>query len=128
MVRRRTVLRLMALSGAAVAAPPWTRALSGFAAPRGVRQTAAASGASLYGRWVRRTGLPAFVYSANQLTLPEAEWDPILAPRTRRHWLMVGNRAIRLQAANDGTAALFDERDGLRWLTAADPTGTGISL
>ena len=23
--------------------------------------------------------------------------------RTRRHWLMVGNRAIRLQAANDGT-------------------------
>ena len=41
---------------------------------------------------------------------------------------MVGNRAIRLQAANDGTVALFDERYGLRWLVAPDPAGTGVSI
>lgn len=85
-------------------------------------------GASPYGRWVRRGGVPAFVYSADQEALAAAEWDPILAPRTRRHWVMVGNRAIRMQVANDGTVGVFDEGDGLRWLTAPDPVGTGISL
>jgi hypothetical protein len=85
-------------------------------------------GASLYGRWVVRAGAPAFVYDADHETLPQAEWDPIGGPRSRRHWLMVGNRAVRLQAANDGTVALFDEGDGLRWLVAADPVGTGVSV
>ncbi|HSP97744.1 MAG TPA: hypothetical protein VL049_10930 [Candidatus Dormibacteraeota bacterium] len=83
---------------------------------------------SPYGRWVRRGGLPAFVYAADQEALAEAEWDPILAPRTRRHWVMVGNRSIRMQVANDGTVGVFDEGDGLRWLTAPDPSGTGISV
>src|SRR5262249_3147463 len=85
-------------------------------------------GTSPYGHWVTRVGLPAFVYDGDQDTLPEAEWDPTIGPHTRRHWVMLGNQAIRLQAANDGTVAVFDEGDGLRWLTAADPWGTGVSI
>ena len=84
--------------------------------------------ASLYGRWVRRARMPAFLYDADQDGLAAAEWDPIIAPRTRRNWLMVGNRAIRLQGANDGTVAVFDETYGLRWLVAPDPAGSGISI
>ena len=83
---------------------------------------------SLYGEWSERDGIPFFEYDADQDALPEAEWDPIQGPRTRRHWVLVGNRSIQLQAANDGRVALFDERFGLRWITAPDPAGTGISI
>jgi hypothetical protein len=83
---------------------------------------------SLYGRWIVRDELPAFVYDLEQDGEPLAEWNPFLSPPTRRNWLMVGNRAIRLQAANDGTVALFDEGDGLRWLVAPEPNGTGVSI
>jgi hypothetical protein len=116
----------MALAGPAVATSSWAARLSRLAgaAARDVPDPHA----SLYGRWVMRAGLPAFVYDADQEALAAAEWDPIIAPRTRRHWVMVGNRAIRLQAANDGTVALFDESYGLRWLVAADPVGTGVSI
>ena len=83
---------------------------------------------SLYGEWVTRAGLPAFEYRADQDALDEAEWDPIQAPPTRRHWVMVGNRGIQMQVANDATVALFDERHVARWLTAPDPQGTGVSI
>jgi hypothetical protein len=83
---------------------------------------------SLYGRWIRRDGLPAFVYDLDQDAEPAAEWNPFLSPPTRRNWLMVGNGTIRLQGANDGTVALFDEGDGLRWLVAPEPKGTGVSI
>ncbi|WP_394836085.1 hypothetical protein LVJ94_04160 [Pendulispora rubella] len=83
---------------------------------------------SPYGRWVSRFGLPAFAYDADQDAMPGAEWDPIVGPRTRRHWLMVGNRGIRLWAANDGTVGLFDEGYGLRWLLAPEPEGSGVSI
>ncbi len=83
---------------------------------------------SLYGFWQSRDALPAFVYQADQDALPEAEWDPLAGPPTRRNWVMLGNRSVQLQAANDGTVALFDESHGLRWWTAPDPTGTGISI
>ena len=43
------------------------------------------------------------------------------------HWSMIGNRAISLWHASDGTAALWDESDALRWLTAPDPEGTGTT-
>src|SRR5215470_6545603 len=123
-MRRRTFLRLVALSGAALAHGPGSAAV---AAERG-RARGAAVNVGLYGHWVARTGVPAFVYDADQDALPAAEWDPILSPRTRRHWLMIGNRAIRLQGANDGTVAVFDERYGLRWLVAPEPSGSGVSL
>ena len=83
---------------------------------------------SLYGEWSTRGGLPVFVYRADHDVLPEAEWDPIQALPTRRHWVMVGNRSIQMQVANDGRVALFDERYSQRWLTAPDPAGTGVSL
>ncbi len=82
---------------------------------------------SSYGFWSVEDGLPVFVYDADHATLPQAEWDPIIKPLTRRHWHMFGNRALQVQADNDGTVALFDESNGLRWLTASDPRGTGIS-
>ncbi len=118
-MRRRTFLELMVLGG--TMATTIGRVTSADAAR-------VESRASRFGRWVRRHGLPAFAYDADQDTLPEAEWNPIVEPRTRRHWTMLGNRAIQLQAANDGTVALFDERAGLRWLVAADPAGTGVSI
>lgn len=83
---------------------------------------------SLYGEWSERDGLPFFEYGADQEALVEAEWDPIQGPKTRRHWVLLGNRAIQIQAANDGRVALFDERFGQRWITAPDPAGTGISI
>jgi len=83
---------------------------------------------SLYGEWSTREGVPVFVYRADQDALDEAEWDPIQAPPTRRHWLAVGNRSLAMQVANDGTVALLDERYGQRWLTAPDPEGTGVSI
>jgi hypothetical protein len=113
----------MLLGGVAAATPAWPMAVARRRASRRKDR-----GMSPYGRWETRGGLPAFAYDADQEALPEAEWDPTVGPRTRRHWLMVGNEAIRLQAANDGTVALFDEGDGLRWLTAPDPAGTGVSI
>ncbi|MEO8602628.1 MAG: hypothetical protein ABI629_08635, partial [bacterium] len=121
-MRRREFIRLAGLSGAGLVLARGGAAA--FVSPR----RAALMGASRYGRWVTRGGLPAFLYSADQDTSPDAEWDPILAPKTRRHWVMVGNAAMRLQIANDGTVAVFDEGDGLRWLTGPDPVGTGVSL
>lgn len=122
-MRRRTLLRLMVLGGTA-AMTPWAAGGSRAFAARGGKDRRV----SLYGQWVTRAGQPAFAYDGDQDTLPEAEWDPTVGPRTRRHWVLVGNEAIRLQAANDGTVALFDEGDGLRWLTAPDPAGTGVSI
>lgn len=116
----------MMMSGAAAGASP-RLALAGRAAPRR-RLSSVDPGASAYGRWIVRDGLPAFAYDADQDALSFAAWDPVIGPPTRRHWLMVGNQAIRLQAANDGTVALFDEGDGLRWLVAPDDAGTGISV
>ncbi|MDX2167866.1 MAG: hypothetical protein SF182_12405 [Deltaproteobacteria bacterium] len=118
-MRRRDFLRLAGMSSAGVL-------LANHRAFAIGRRSSRAG--SLYGHWTRRAGVPVFVYSADQDALPEAEWDPILTPKTRRHWVMVGNQHLRLQAANDGTVAVFDEGDGLRWLTAADPIGTGVSL
>lgn len=120
-MKRRTFLQLTTLGGVLAATGPVAPAI---AAGRRARSTVD----SRYGHWVLRAGLPAFVYDADQDAIPEAEWDPITAPRTRRHWVMLGNRALSMQVANDGTVAVFDEGDGLRWLTAPDPTGTGISV
>jgi hypothetical protein len=65
-----------------------------------------------FGAWQLVDGVPAFADAA---------------PVVEQHWSVVGNRAISLWHANDGTVALWDESDALRWLTAPDPEGTGIS-
>src|SRR5262245_15234974 len=106
-MRRRTFLRLLTAGGAAMAHASVLRG-----AARAARRSINPRG-SLYGRWILRDGLPAFTYDLDQEAEPAAEWDPFLAPPTRRSWLMLGNRAVRIQAANDGTVALFDEGDGL---------------
>ena len=120
-MRRRSFLRLLVAGGSAIGTGGWPGV--GESAVRTAR-----SKQSVYGRWITRDGLPAFVYAADQDALAAAEWDPTIGPKTRRHWVLVGSQAIRLEAANDGTVAVFDEGDGLRWLTAADPVGTGVSV
>ena len=86
-----------------------------------------APSSSPYGEWREVGGLPAFDYTADHSAMPAAEWDPIVGAPTRQHWGVVGNRAISLWAANDGTVALWDESDALRWIAAPDPEGTGTS-
>src|SRR5690242_5291241 len=113
-MRRRTFLRLMGAGGAVVAQSTWMRGRAD-ARPVDVDRRG-----SLYGEWIVRDGLPAFTYTLDQDAEPAAEWDPILSPPTRRDWVVLGNRAVRLQAANDGTVALFDESEGLRWLVAPE--------
>ena len=93
-MRRRTFLRVMAAGGAAVAQSGWMKG-SARAARRTIDPRR-----SLYGRWVVRDGLPAFTYDLDQDAEPLAEWNPFLSPPTRRNWLMVGNRAIRLPGAH----------------------------
>jgi len=118
-LHRRRFLRLAAASGAALGLP-WAacgdRTIDGDGVIVDPRDSA-------YGRWVVRDDLPAFVYDADQDALPFATWDPVLAPPTRRHWTMLGNRALRIQAANDGTVGVFDESEGLRWIVAPDANG-----
>ena len=63
---------------------------------------------SAFGTWTTAYGLPAFAYTADQESDPRAEWDPVLDPLTRRHFVHVGNRRITLVADNYGLSDLFD--------------------
>lgn len=84
---------------------------------------------SPFGHWRYNNQLPEFVYTADHESLPEAQWDPIDRPPSRRHFHMSGNRALQMQVANDGSIALFDESEGMRWLVYGDDNqGTGYSL
>lgn len=126
---RRTFLRWATVGGTSLAFPIWSAPAASGAGGSGVASRARIDpGTSRYGRWIVQDGLPAFAYDVDQDALPEAEWDPILAPKTRRHWVMIGNRALRIQAANDGGVGVFDESESLRWLVAPDPTGSGVSV
>src|SRR3954449_6870080 len=83
---------------------------------------------SRFGRWIEVDGLPAFDYTIDPHVDEGATWDPIVAPLSTRHWVVIGNRRINAVVDNHGTAALFDEHEGLRWITAPDPSGTGESI
>jgi hypothetical protein len=84
---------------------------------------------SRFGHWRLESGVPEFVYDADHEAIPEAEWNRFLLPPTRRHWILIGNRAISLEVANDGTVGVFDESEGMRWLVATgDAGGTGVSV
>ena len=83
---------------------------------------------SRFGRWTEEAGLPVFAYDADPESTPEALWDPVVAPPTHRHWVVIGNKRVNAIVDNWGTVALFDEYDGLRFVTAPDPGGTGESL
>ncbi|MFE0170703.1 GH36-type glycosyl hydrolase domain-containing protein [Streptomyces sp. NPDC059002] len=79
---------------------------------------------SAYGRWTKDHGLPAFALAPDA---PRTEWDRVIDPPTRRRWIHLGNRRITLVADTEGRSGLWDEHDGLRWLTEPEPHGTGVT-
>jgi hypothetical protein len=83
---------------------------------------------SIFGEWATENGLPVFKYSADPRSDPRIEWDTTLHGRTKRQWVGIGNRRLQLFVDNEGTCGLWDEHDGLRWLTSAEDRGTGVSL
>lgn len=98
-------------------------------APRFQASNSLLSGPSAFGYWRQNEGLPEFVYTADQSQMAEARWDPLERPVTDRHFHMMGNRALQMQASNTGDVALFDESEGMRWLIYGDDSsGTGHSL
>ena len=87
-------------------------------------------GHSIYGEWIVKHGLPTFNYTANPLTLKQAEWDPIVLPKTRRHPHVIGNTAIKAVVDNMGTASIFTETEVMRYIVSADHDkgGSGLTL
>ena len=65
-MRRRTLLRLMAAGGALAAGSSMSRIAMAARKRIDPRE-------SLYGRWIVRDGLPAFVYDLDQDAEPAAE-------------------------------------------------------
>ena len=95
----------------------------------GAQARSASEAGSLFGRWTQQDSLPAFVYTADQESMPQALWDPVDRSPTRRHFHVLGNRALQVQVSNTGDVALFDESEGMRWLIYGDDaTGTGHSV
>jgi hypothetical protein len=124
-LNRRQLLRHITLLGSTLPWVTWT------AEPRAAdgRSAAASGHGSVFGHWRDDQGLPAFVYDADHSTLPEALWDPVDRPPTRRHFHVLGNRGLQMQVSNTGDIALFDESEGMRWLIYGDDAaGTGHSL
>jgi hypothetical protein len=83
---------------------------------------------SRYGEWVEEAGLPVFSYRGDPRSMPEAEWDPVVTPPTRRHFVAIGNRRIQAIVDNEGGICVFDEHEGLRFIVAPDPGGSGHSI
>ena len=129
---RRTLMKrtLMAASGLVLAPPAgaWAQ-IAGGPVARGPVAGGPVASPSPYGYWQIRSGLPEFVYDADQDALDFALWDPLDRPETRRHFHMIGNRAIQAQVSNTGDIALFDESEAMRWLIYGDDrSGTGHGL
>jgi hypothetical protein len=127
-IDRRAFVRYVSSIAAIVAASPRRRSGALPPASAARQPPSATEQASAYGSWVEESGLPCFAYAADHEAMPAAEWDRFVRPPTRRHWLMVGNRWIKLQAGNDGTVGIYDESEGLRWLVSSDEGGTGVSI
>lgn len=67
-----------------------------------------------FGRWTTADGLPVF------------EGVPVATDGgNSEHLVSLGNRRLQLVASTAGTRSLWDEFDGLRWLLAPQPGGTG---
>ena len=123
---RRTMLKQTALLAGAAVLPP---VLPGYALSSEKSPGPATMPSSPFGFWRTKDALPEFVYVANQQTLAEALWNPIDRPESRRHFHMMGNRAIQMQVSNTGDIALYDESEGMRWLVYGDDEqGTGHSV
>lgn len=83
---------------------------------------------SAFGHWSSAEGLPVFEYTADPRPDGAVAWETVLHGPTVRHWLGVGNRRLQVFFDNEGTCGLWDEHDGLRWLTSAETGGTGVSV
>lgn len=82
---------------------------------------------SAFGGWAELGGLPVFRYGADPRLDPTTEWDPITVPPTRRHFVAIGNRRLQAVVDNEGAVCVWDEADGLRWLVAPEPGGSGVT-
>ncbi|MEH6569616.1 MAG: hypothetical protein V7709_11095 [Halioglobus sp.] len=123
--RRSLIKHGAVLTGAAVS----PLLLPGLAFTSDRKTDHASMRTSPFGFWRTTAGLPEFVYTANQQSLAGALWNPIDRPASRRHFHMIGNRAIQMQVSNTGDIALFDESEGMRWLVYGDDEqGTGYSV
>jgi len=79
-------------------------------------------GSGLFGQWTAdRFGLPAYVYTLDERTDPQAEWDPKVAPPSRLMWAPVGNERINAAAFNAGFVQLFYSESGFFWLNSYEP-------
>lgn len=124
-LRRRQLLRHLTLLGVSLPLAPSAAPLIKLAEP----EQDSAAGSSLFGHWTKQNGLPVFVYTADHATLPQALWHPVDRPPSRRHFHVLGNRALQMQVSNTGDIALFDESEGMRWLIYGDDeSGTGHSV
>jgi hypothetical protein len=124
-MKRRQLLRNMAVCGAAL--PLVSRTVMAGKAPTATPVQNVPE--SFFGHWSEQQGLPVFVYDADQDSLPEALWQPVDRSPSRRHFHVLGNRALQMQVSNTGDIALFDESEGMRWLIYGDDAfGTGHSV
>ena len=87
-------------------------------------------GHSVFGEWAVKHDLPVFNYTANPLTLKQAEWDPIVLPKTRRQPHVIGNTAIKAVVDNMGTATIFTETEVMRYFVSPDHQkgGSGVTF
>ena len=82
-----------------------------------------------FGEWKTQDGLPVFDYLIDQDADLNSLWDPIDRPENRRHFHVIGNRALQVVASNRGDIGIFEEREGHRWLFYQDDLyGCGHSL
>mgnify|MGYP002629492948 CR=1 FL=1 len=79
--------------------------------------------ANYFGEWGSTHDLPVFNYRLDQSSDPMAEWDPIDRPLSRRHFHVMGNRALQVVISNRGDAGVFEESEGHRWLFYQDDVG-----
>ena len=65
-----------------------------------------------FGEWKTQDGLPVFDYLIDQDADLNSLWDPIDRPENRRHFHVIGNRALQVVASNRGDIGIFEEREG----------------
>ncbi|MDP5003997.1 MAG: hypothetical protein NWQ51_08900, partial [OM182 bacterium] len=94
-----------------------------------IRPNKTSKAENYFGEWKTQDGLPVFDYLIDQDADLNSLWDPIDRPESRRHFHVIGNRALQVVASNRGDIGIFEEREGHRWLFYQDDLyGCGHSL
>lgn len=110
-MRRRTLIQSFTALGAASSILGFTR-ISSAESPDG-------PGAKTYGAWCDFDATA--LTGEGALVLPEFVYAPTRELIGQRNWHVFGNRRIQVLAASDGGLGLFDESQGMRWLSYARP-------